>query len=118
MPPLWWNDPDCLPSVVHYLPSGQASIRLPADEQRDMEVFLNLVGSILDYVVGHGTVDGIVFGPIMEDIASLEALSNSRDAWALGALGIQESGVQLPERVRERHEQLLREWEGRQARKQ
>ncbi len=112
-PPLWWSDPGTWPQIIRYLPDMEVHGLGEPSEQADLERFQGRATSDMKALVATATVESVSFGPILDGLTTLEALTRSGNAWARHAYGIQQQHVPLPPWICRREEELMEAWKQR-----
>lgn len=108
MPAIWWDDINQWPSVIRYLPDTRIdSVRLPdAKDQADLEAFCLAVEAFLDQRMNTEAVEQIVFGPILDNVDTLNRLTKQGHPWVCGALAYQNIDAEFPPWIEEREREL------------
>ena len=110
VPAIWWDDAGEWPRIIKYLPDGAVNIQLPIDEMDDLEKFKIVVGK--SYNEALQKLDGkkVIYEPILDNSSTLNRLLDSGHAWVCQSCYFDQANVPLPTWVRERENQLRREY--------
>lgn len=109
MPAVWWDDISEWPSVIRYLPdTWLRAVRLPdAGDQADLEAFEGAVSILTDEHLQNASVEQIAFGPILDNVETMNRLTQAGHPWVRGALAYQNLDVDFPPWVLEREQELV-----------
>lgn len=109
MPAVWWDDISEWPSVIRYLPDTcLPAVRLPhASDQTDLEAFVRAVATLADERLESASVEQIVFGSILDNVETMNRLTQAGHPWIRGALAYQNLDVDFPSWILERERELV-----------
>lgn len=113
--PLWWTDPGTWPPVIRYLPDTEVHDLGDPDDAADLRLFERQVLARLAGMLRDGTVDDATFGPILDGLDTLNAMTKAGAPWASQAFLMQRHGVPLPPWVRAREAELMNAWASRRS---
>lgn len=108
VPPIWWDQIDCWPPVIRYLPDAPISIGFddPADSG-DLRELLGKTRNKLDETLQKKEVESIAFGPILANSATMNALHEKGHPWLIRAILFQDRSIPFPTWIQEREAELM-----------
>lgn len=83
-PPIWWTAPETLPGVFVYKFTGIPKLELPEEDNALISALKAKIKERLENTLNNFIVEQVRFGPILEDIDSLETLARQGDPWSNG----------------------------------
>lgn len=106
-PPIWWADAGVMPPIFRYLPDTVVHALADSAEIVDLEEFKSAVTSEFDHVLERSEIADIAFGPILDGMGTLQAMTDAGEPWATNVFVVQRYDLPLPPWVAEREAELL-----------
>lgn len=107
MPPVWWDDIGGWPPIIRYLPDSRiGEVSLPAPDETDLAEFRTDIMVAFGEQTKHARVDQITFGPILDNVDTMNRLTAQGHPWLVGALAFLGHGVSFPPWIQAREAEL------------
>lgn len=110
IPAIWWNDLGRWPPVLRYMPDSPISIGLEGPDRTDLEAFKSRVKEALEAEVARKNVSDIGFGPILENVGTMDLLHDRND-WLTRAILFQDRNIPFPAWIGRRERELTEAYE-------